>query len=98
MSINVTDMSGSADEAAADRALPFQVEGLDVRGRVVTLGPALDAILSRHDFPDPVNRLVGEATVLAALLALGSVLTLVFIIAGAAGMMKFQYWRMMNET
>jgi molecular chaperone Hsp33 len=52
-----------------DRALPFQVEGLDVRGRVVTLGPSLDAILQRHDFPGPVKRLVGEAAVLASLLA-----------------------------
>ncbi|MGQ7793826.1 Hsp33 family molecular chaperone [Faunimonas sp. B44] len=52
-----------------DRALPFQVEGLDVRGRVVTLGPSIDAILSRHDFPRPVKVLVGEAAVLASLLA-----------------------------
>lgn len=52
-----------------DRALPYQVEGLDVRGRVVTLGPSLDAILQRHDFPGPVKRLVGEAAVLASLLA-----------------------------
>jgi molecular chaperone Hsp33 len=52
-----------------DRALPFQVEGLDVRGRVVTLGPSIDAILQRHDFPVPVKRLVGEAAVLASLLA-----------------------------
>lgn len=52
-----------------DRTLPFQVEGLDVRGRVVTLGPSIDAILQRHDFPPPVKRLVGEAAVLASLLA-----------------------------
>ena len=58
------DQSGSDD-----RALPFQVEGLDVRGRVVTLGSSLDTILQRHDFPVPVKRLVGEAAVLASLLA-----------------------------
>lgn len=52
-----------------DRALPYQVEGLDVRGRVVTLGASLDTILQRHDFPVPVKRLVGEAAVLASLLA-----------------------------
>ena len=40
-----------------------------MRGRVVTLGPSLDAILQRHDFPVPVKRLVGEAAVLASLLA-----------------------------
>jgi molecular chaperone Hsp33 len=52
-----------------DRAVPFQVEGLDVRGRVVTLGSSLDTILQRHDFPVPVKRLLGEAAVLASLLA-----------------------------
>ena len=54
---------------ADDRALPFQVEALDVRGRVVTLGAMLDNILNRHAYPPPVNRLVGEAIVLASLLA-----------------------------
>jgi molecular chaperone Hsp33 len=29
-----------------DHVLPFQAEGLDVRGRVVRLGPAIDTILS----------------------------------------------------
>lgn len=61
--------SHAAETQHDDRALPFQVEGLDVRGRVVTLGPSLDAILQRHDFPAPVQRLVGEAAVLASLLA-----------------------------
>ena len=55
--------------ASDDRALPFQVEGLDVRGRVVTLGASIDSILQRHDFPGPVKRLVAEAAVLASLLA-----------------------------
>lgn len=55
--------------ASDDRALPFQVEGLDVRGRVVTLGASIDTILQRHDFPGPVKRLVAEAAVLASLLA-----------------------------
>ena len=54
---------------AADRALPFQVDKLEVRGRVVSLGPAVDAILARHDYPEPVKVLLGEACVLAALLA-----------------------------
>ena len=42
--------------AGDDRALPFQVEALDVRGRVVTLGASLDAILRRHGYPAPVKR------------------------------------------
>ncbi len=55
-------------EAIDDRVLPLAVNALDVRGRAVRLGPALDAILSRHDYPPAVRRLVGHAVVLAALL------------------------------
>lgn len=51
-----------------DHILPFQAEGLDVRGRVVRLGPAIDTILLRHDYPAPVSRALGEATALALLL------------------------------
>jgi len=69
-----TAMNGFPDAAVngdgdADRALPFQVDELEVRGRVVSLGPAINAILARHDYPDPVKTLLGEACVLAALLA-----------------------------
>jgi molecular chaperone Hsp33 len=38
-----------------------------LRGRVVRLGPAVDEILSRHDYPLPVAKLLGEAIALAAL-------------------------------
>jgi molecular chaperone Hsp33 len=51
-----------------DTILPFEVAALDVRGRVVRLGPAVDEILTRHAYPEPVAKLVGEAIVLAALL------------------------------
>src|SRR5437899_11077092 len=51
-----------------DTILPFQVEALDLRGRVVRFGPAIDTILSRHRYPAPVAKLLGEATVLAVLL------------------------------
>ena len=51
-----------------DVLLPFAVEALDVRGRVVRLGEAVDALVSRHGYPDPVARVVGEAAALTALL------------------------------
>lgn len=51
-----------------DRVVPFAVDVLDARGRVVRLGPMLDAILSRHAYPVPVSRLLGEAVALAVLL------------------------------
>ncbi|AYC99507.1 Hsp33 family molecular chaperone [Neorhizobium sp. NCHU2750] len=54
--------------AGDDRVVPFQVEGLDVRGRAVQMGPMLNAILARHAYPAPVARLLAEAIVLTALL------------------------------
>ena len=46
---------------------PFQVEGEPVRGRIVRLGPAVDEVLTRHNYPEPVANLLGEACALAAL-------------------------------
>lgn len=56
------------DFAGDDRVVPFQVDGLDVRGRAVQLGPLLNTILARHEYPAPVARLLAEAVVLTALL------------------------------
>src|SRR4051812_22619539 len=53
-----------AEVSADDTVLPFEVAPLDLRGRVVRLGPAVDAILSGHDYPQPVAKLLGEAIVL----------------------------------
>jgi molecular chaperone Hsp33 len=53
---------------ADDFLLPFQVDGLDVRGRVLRLGPAIDVLLKRHAYPHAVSRAVAEAAVLTALL------------------------------
>jgi molecular chaperone Hsp33 len=58
-----------SDEARDDAVVPFAVEPLDVRGRVVRLGESIDHILSKHNYPAPVARLVGEACVLTVLLA-----------------------------
>ncbi|HXX05182.1 MAG TPA: Hsp33 family molecular chaperone [Xanthobacteraceae bacterium] len=51
-----------------DTILPFEVGALDLRGRIVRLGPAVDAILSSHDYPLPVAKLLGEAIVLTVML------------------------------
>src|SRR6266853_6337358 len=51
-----------------DAVLPFEVNSLDLRGRLTRLGPALDEILTRHDYPAPVGKLLGEAIVLTTLL------------------------------
>ena len=47
---------------------PFEVASLDLRGRVVRLGPAVDEILARHAYPQPVAKLLGEAVVLTVML------------------------------
>ncbi|MCC0039242.1 MAG: Hsp33 family molecular chaperone [Brucellaceae bacterium] len=54
--------------AGDDHVVPFEVDPLDVRGRAVQLGPLLDTILDRHDYPEPVARLLSEAVVLTVLL------------------------------
>jgi molecular chaperone Hsp33 len=57
-----------AEISADDSILPFEVAALDLRGRVVRLGPAIDDILTRHEYPSPVAKLLGEAIVLTVLL------------------------------
>ncbi len=59
---------GELGFAGDDHVVPFQVEGMDVRGRAVQLGPILDAILGRHDYPPAVARLLAEAIVLTVLI------------------------------
>jgi molecular chaperone Hsp33 len=51
-----------------DAVLPFEVDALDLRGRLTRLGPALDDILTKHDYPPAVGKLLGEAIVLTTLL------------------------------
>jgi molecular chaperone Hsp33 len=57
-----------AYDAADDVVMPFEVAALDLRGRVVRLGPVVDDILERHAYPLPVAKLLGEAIVLTVLL------------------------------
>ena len=54
--------------AGDDHCVPFQVDGLDVRGSAVQLGPMLNAILDSHHYPEPVSRLLAEAICLSVLL------------------------------
>src|SRR4051812_25737841 len=61
-----------SDASPDDTILPFEVAALELRGRVLRLGPAVDEVLRRHAYPTPVSRLLGDAIVLTILL--GSVL------------------------
>jgi molecular chaperone Hsp33 len=61
--IPVSDPLGEDDNIVAG----FQIEGRTVRGRVTRIGSVLDEILSAHDYPAPVARLLGEAVLVTIL-------------------------------
>jgi hypothetical protein len=74
----------------------FRVEWFVNRGDF--LNHAVGAVLMGIGGVLSMGCTVGQAITGVSTLALGSVLTLVSIVAGAAGMMKYQYWRMMQEA
>jgi len=53
---------------AEDMVQAFQIEGIGIRGRVVRLGPLVDDALTKHDYPEPISKLLGEALLLTAML------------------------------
>lgn len=52
-----------------DLIQPFQIDAPGLRGRLVRMGTVADDIISRHAYPEPVARILGEALALAAALA-----------------------------
>ena len=57
--------AGAAD---GDGVLPFSTVRSRALGRLVRLGPLVDTILSRHNYPLPVSEALGQAIALAAML------------------------------
>ena len=55
----------------SDYVQPFQIEAAGVRGRLVRLGPSVDAAMSRHNYPPAVATLLAETLTLTAVLASG---------------------------
>ena len=51
-----------------DSVLPFEVKPLGVRGRIVRLGPVIDEIIAKHDYPDNVSEALAQAVALVAML------------------------------
>jgi molecular chaperone Hsp33 len=51
-----------------DEAVGFTLPRRNARGRIVRVGPLLDEVLSAHDYPAPIARVLSEALVLTALL------------------------------
>jgi molecular chaperone Hsp33 len=64
-----TASEGKPSDEDWDHVLPFQLDALGVRGRLVRLGPSLDAIIERHGYPLAVARPLAEAMVLCVALA-----------------------------
>ena len=91
--IVVADPDGSRD----NEVRPFQIEGMDVRGRAVRLGTVVDQILRAHSYPDPVARILGEMLTLTGML--GSIMKFNGIVtvqtksSGAVPMMVADYER-----
>lgn len=61
------------DEVTAefDICQPFQLDSSSFRGRLIRLGPALDEIIRRHDYPEELAPLLADTILLAATLASG---------------------------
>ena len=58
------ELNGAPD----DLVLPFQIETSGARGRILRMGAAITSVLGKHDYPEPVSILLGEAMTLTAIL------------------------------
>ena len=54
--------------ANLDEAVGFTLPARSARGRLVRLGPLMNEVLSAHDYPAPIARILSEALTLTALL------------------------------
>ncbi len=57
------------DDLQDDMVLPFRTEKSRAVGRLVRLGPSVDTILSRHDYPEAVSEALAQALALTAMLS-----------------------------
>ena len=62
------DDGNAAVRPTDDVIQPFQIDGPGLRGRLIRLGASVDAVLGRHDYPEPVARLLGETLVLGRII------------------------------
>ena len=69
MSAPDTESDIDEDLIGEDFVRPFLLEVPGLLGRLVRLGPLVDTVLTRHDYPEPVARLLGEFLALAGTLS-----------------------------
>jgi molecular chaperone Hsp33 len=60
-----------ANPPFGDFVQPFQIEGPGLRGRLVRLGAAVDAVVGPHGYPPAVEAMLAEAMAMGAVLASG---------------------------
>lgn len=63
-----TERNRTLELPADNLVLPFRTVKSDVIGRVIRLGSVVDAILSRHAYPEPVSHALGGALALTGML------------------------------
>ena len=56
-------------EPLGDAVEPFLIETCGLRGRLLRLGPLVETVLGRHDYPEVASGLLGEMLALAGLLS-----------------------------
>jgi molecular chaperone Hsp33 len=66
MSMEDGSRPAQGSPAPDDLVQPFHIEGQPVMGRLVRLGPLVDEVLRRHDYPPEVATLLAEMLALAA--------------------------------
>jgi molecular chaperone Hsp33 len=62
------DTAVRSERIGFDQVLGFTIPDRHARGRLVRLGPALETVLSAHDYPPAIKHLLAEALVLTALM------------------------------
>lgn len=62
------DNGNGAAAPTDDFVLPFQTVRSNISGRIIRLGPSLNSILSRHEYPEAVSEALGQAVALTSLL------------------------------
>jgi molecular chaperone Hsp33 len=61
-------MTDKKSSLIVDSCLPFQIEGQDIKGRIIRLNDTVDNVLNTHNYPDHISRLLGQVMAFTALI------------------------------
>lgn len=71
MVFTINKPANSNNISYEDMVLPFQIEGADVMGRFIRSQDVIGEILERHNYPEPIARLLGEALLVTGMIGSG---------------------------